>query len=98
MLPYQPNSENCLISCYSTEEMEPKNLPRQVADTSARSLPSFFALRDVVFKFYPANFCVFADWVINKFSPLSLFSPTVDLLGSLIVFLDTSRSASSTAG
>lgn len=34
MLPYQPNSENCLISCYSTEEMEPKNFPRQVADTS----------------------------------------------------------------
>lgn len=45
MLPYQPNSENCLISCYSTEEMEPKNFPRQVADTSATSLPSLFALR-----------------------------------------------------
>lgn len=31
MLPYQPNSESCLIGCYNTEEMEPKNFPRQVA-------------------------------------------------------------------
>ncbi|XP_031694807.1 uncharacterized protein LOC116377338 isoform X1 [Anarrhichthys ocellatus] len=29
MLPYQPNSESCLIGCYNTEEMEPKNFPRQ---------------------------------------------------------------------
>ncbi|XP_070825671.1 uncharacterized protein [Chaetodon trifascialis] len=29
MLPYQPNSESCLIGCYNTEEMEPKNIPRQ---------------------------------------------------------------------
>ncbi|KAM7410747.1 hypothetical protein PAMA_020945 [Pampus argenteus] len=26
---YQPNSESCLIGCYNTEEMEPKNFPRQ---------------------------------------------------------------------
>ncbi|XP_029013505.1 uncharacterized protein LOC114859484 isoform X2 [Betta splendens] len=29
MLPYQPNSENCLIGCYNTEDMEPKNFSRQ---------------------------------------------------------------------
>ncbi|XP_034721529.1 PDZ domain-containing protein 4-like [Etheostoma cragini] len=29
MLPYQPNSESCLIGCYSTEEMEPNHFPRQ---------------------------------------------------------------------
>uniref|UniRef100_UPI0037E7D920 uncharacterized protein n=1 Tax=Semicossyphus pulcher TaxID=241346 RepID=UPI0037E7D920 len=29
MLPYQPNSESCLIGCYNTDEMEPKNFPRQ---------------------------------------------------------------------
>lgn len=32
MLPYQPNSESCLIGCYNTEEMEPKNFPTQVAN------------------------------------------------------------------
>lgn len=30
MLPYQPNSESCLIGCYNTEEMEPKDFSRQV--------------------------------------------------------------------
>ncbi|XP_035499701.1 uncharacterized protein LOC118316223 isoform X2 [Scophthalmus maximus] len=29
MLPYQPNSESCLIGCYNTEEMEHKDFPRQ---------------------------------------------------------------------
>ncbi|KAK2898157.1 uncharacterized protein [Channa argus] len=29
MVPYQPNSESCLIGCYNTEEMEPDNFPRQ---------------------------------------------------------------------
>ncbi|XP_039656441.1 uncharacterized protein LOC120559085 [Perca fluviatilis] len=29
MLPYQPNSESCLIGCYNTEEMEPNHFPRQ---------------------------------------------------------------------
>ncbi|KAM9752833.1 LOW QUALITY PROTEIN: uncharacterized protein ACNS7B_009168 [Menidia menidia] len=29
MPPYQPNSEGCLIGCYSAEEVEPKNFPRQ---------------------------------------------------------------------
>ncbi|XP_019118866.1 uncharacterized protein LOC109139484 isoform X1 [Larimichthys crocea] len=29
MLPYQPNSESCLIGCYNTEEMEPKDFSRQ---------------------------------------------------------------------
>nr|XP_020470673.1 uncharacterized protein LOC109968630 isoform X2 [Monopterus albus] len=29
MLPYQPNSESCLIGCYATKETEPKNFPRQ---------------------------------------------------------------------
>ncbi|CAK6977201.1 uncharacterized protein LOC122981750 [Scomber scombrus] len=28
-LPYQPNSESCLIGCYNTEEMEPNHFPRQ---------------------------------------------------------------------
>lgn len=30
MLPYQPNSESCLIGCYSSEEGKPKSFPRQV--------------------------------------------------------------------
>lgn len=30
MLPYQPNSESCLIGCYSTEQMEPKDFHREV--------------------------------------------------------------------
>lgn len=34
MLPYQPNSESCLIGCYNTEEVEPKDFPRQVANSS----------------------------------------------------------------
>ncbi|XP_041861087.1 uncharacterized protein LOC121652381 [Melanotaenia boesemani] len=29
MMPYQPNSESCLIGCYSAEEVEPKTFPRQ---------------------------------------------------------------------
>ncbi|XP_077937482.1 uncharacterized protein LOC120829633 isoform X2 [Gasterosteus aculeatus] len=29
MLPYQPNSESCLIGCYSTEQMEPKDFHRE---------------------------------------------------------------------
>ncbi|XP_069033886.1 uncharacterized protein [Embiotoca jacksoni] len=29
MMPYQPNSESCLIGCYSTEEVEPKMFPGQ---------------------------------------------------------------------
>ncbi|TKS65868.1 PDZ domain-containing protein 4 [Collichthys lucidus] len=29
MLPYQPNSESCLIGCYNTEEMEPQDFSRQ---------------------------------------------------------------------
>ncbi|XP_029975361.1 uncharacterized protein LOC115408651 [Salarias fasciatus] len=29
MMPYQPNSENCLVGCYSAEEIEQKNFPRQ---------------------------------------------------------------------
>ncbi|KAK2850898.1 hypothetical protein Q5P01_007174 [Channa striata] len=29
MVSYQPNSESCLIGCYNTEEMDPKNFPRQ---------------------------------------------------------------------
>ncbi|KAL3064813.1 hypothetical protein OYC64_000945 [Pagothenia borchgrevinki] len=29
MLPYQPNSESCLIGCYNTEEMEPNHFSRQ---------------------------------------------------------------------
>lgn len=38
MLPYQPNSESCLIGCYNTEEVEPNNFPRQVANFSATTL------------------------------------------------------------
>lgn len=30
MLPYQPNSESCLIGCYNSEEAEPDDLSRQV--------------------------------------------------------------------
>ncbi|XP_074537922.1 uncharacterized protein LOC141799558 [Halichoeres trimaculatus] len=29
MMPYQPNSESCLVGCYNTEEMGPKTFPRQ---------------------------------------------------------------------
>ncbi|KAM6925389.1 uncharacterized protein FYW49_005542 [Xenentodon cancila] len=29
MMPCQPNSESCLIGCYSSEEVEPKGFPRQ---------------------------------------------------------------------
>ncbi|XP_054879870.1 uncharacterized protein LOC129354423 isoform X2 [Poeciliopsis prolifica] len=29
MLPYQPNSESCLIGCYSSEEGKPRSFPRQ---------------------------------------------------------------------
>ncbi|XP_068454074.1 uncharacterized protein [Clinocottus analis] len=29
MLPYQPNSESCLIGCYNTDEMEQQHFPRQ---------------------------------------------------------------------
>ncbi|XP_037335504.2 uncharacterized protein LOC119222746 [Pungitius pungitius] len=29
MLPYQPNSESCLIGCYSPEEMEPKDFHQE---------------------------------------------------------------------
>ncbi|XP_059188534.1 serine/arginine repetitive matrix protein 1-like [Centropristis striata] len=29
MLPYQPNSESCLIGCYNTDEMEPGHFHRQ---------------------------------------------------------------------
>lgn len=30
MLPYQPNSESCLIGCYRGEEMKPNTFHRQV--------------------------------------------------------------------
>lgn len=30
MLPYQPNSESCLIGCYNSEEAELDDLSRQV--------------------------------------------------------------------
>uniref|UniRef100_A0A1A8JIL8 Uncharacterized protein n=2 Tax=Nothobranchius kuhntae TaxID=321403 RepID=A0A1A8JIL8_NOTKU len=29
LLPYQPNSESCLIGCYSPDELKPKSFPRQ---------------------------------------------------------------------
>ncbi|XP_014824033.1 PREDICTED: uncharacterized protein LOC106904275 isoform X1 [Poecilia mexicana] len=33
MLPYQRNSESCLIGCYSSEEGKPKSFPRQVHES-----------------------------------------------------------------